>query len=167
MNQSDAPQCYFITSKLNGFVLGVNDNSDVVNQPRKYPPNLAQQWYLKENGGFMTIVSRLNGHVATIQGLVKGENVTASPDHNGDNQRWSFNLGAPTYITSAKNGSVFDVCENKQEPDTPIIAYRAKSYYWNCANQQFQFEKVRFLHMAGKKFKINIIQIPSTIIVPY
>lgn len=152
MSQSSDLQYYFICSHLNGFVLGIDKNNDIVNQPKRYPPIPAQQWYLQENGGFTTIFSKLNGQVATLPASADNVKITASPNQQSENQKWCFKLDAPTSIASAKTGLVFDVFERKQDPDTPIIAYRAKSS-WTNVNQQFQFEKVRSSYIISRLAK--------------
>ena len=122
MSQSSDPQYYFICSQLNGFVLGVSKNNDIVNQPKRYPPNPAQQWYLQENGGFTAILNKLNGHMVTLP--VPGErdnNITTFPNQHSANQQWRFKLDAPTFIASAKTGFVFVMCVNVNKILTPQL----------------------------------------------
>ncbi|MGI9276261.1 MAG: RICIN domain-containing protein [Endozoicomonas sp.] len=92
---------YYITSKLNGYVLDVRGNNDgaatpIINYPTNEPASSNQIWTIVESDqeGWFYIISQLNGYVLDIEGADQkpGAHIINYPQNKptSDNQLWQF-----------------------------------------------------------------------------
>lgn len=138
---------YFITSKLNGYVLDITGASTasgtpIISYPRKTSGTDNQLWERvptgpKDSAGGQSlyfIKSKLNGNVLDIKGAstaAKTPIISYPQKATGtDNQVWELVFGAePGYffITSLLNSYVLDIEGASTAPKTAIISYPSKS----------------------------------------
>ena len=136
-----AKQYYFIRSKLNGYVLTADANSNnVVNSSRNNPPTSNQLWLIdyQVGGGCFHIISKLNGKVVDTPEGLQAARVILSDRYAGENQRWRRK---GLFIISDKNGDALNVCSKVQ--NAPIITWDKKNVFQASLNQEFDIEKVR------------------------
>lgn len=142
---------YFITSRMHGYVLDINEGNrspgaTVILYPKKTPsPSDNQLWRLEDAGhGYVYIVSKLNGLVLDIEGgrkdagtkLIMWHRKSGSHEQTA-NQKWKI-MG--DVIVSAMHGMVFDIYQGKHDPCTPLIVWPNKQH--DNRNQQWSFERV-------------------------
>lgn len=137
---------FFITSKLNGYVLDIEGantapKAHIISYPRKSSGTDNQLWERvptgpKDSDGGQNeyfIKSKLNGFVLDIEGnnpAPKTQIISYPQKSSGtDNQVWEIVFGAePDYffIVSKLNGYVLDIEGNNTAPKTSIISYPRK-----------------------------------------
>jgi hypothetical protein len=138
---------YFITSKLNGYVLDITGANTapvtpIISYPRKTSGTDNQLWERvptgpKDSSGGQSlyfIKSKLNGFVLDIKGASTAAStpIISYPQKTSgtDNQVWELVFGAePGYffITSQLNGNVLDIKGASTAPKAAIISYPRKS----------------------------------------
>lgn len=138
---------YFITSKLNGYVLDIEGantapSTPIISYPRKSSGTDNQLWELVPtgdkgpDGGYSHyfIKSKLNGNVLDIQGASTQPStpIISYPQKTSgtDNQTWQLNDADGKgyfFITSDLNGNVIDIEGNNTAPSTPVISYPRKT----------------------------------------
>jgi hypothetical protein len=134
---------YFITSKLNGYVLDVQGANTkaatpIINYPQKTSGTDNQLWQRiptgpKDKAGGQSqyyLQSKLNNFVLDVSG---GKTTAATPIINypinspaSNNQIWQIvesSIDGYFYIVSLLNGYVLDVNGANKSPSTPIINY--------------------------------------------
>jgi hypothetical protein len=141
------PDYYFITSKLNGYVLDIKGASTaaktpIISYPKKSSGTDNQLWERvptgpKDSAGGQSqyyIKSKLNGNVLDIEGGNPNPKVAIisypinSPASN--NQIWQIvesSIEGYFYIASLLNDYVLDITGASTEPVTQIISYPKKS----------------------------------------
>lgn len=81
---------YVIKNKKSGLVLGVDKNGNVVQGKNK--GSAEQQWDIKKNGNYYTIVNRGSGQSLDLSNASKeqGARIIAWAVNGNDNQLWSI-----------------------------------------------------------------------------
>ncbi|WDE00963.1 RICIN domain-containing protein [Thalassomonas actiniarum] len=162
---------YFITSKLNNYVLDIKGASTepatpIINYPQKSSGTDNQLWTREPTGpkdpaggqSQYFIKSKLNGNVLDISGnnTAPVTQIISYPQKSSgtDNQVWKIvesSIEGYFYIVSLLNDYVLDVKGNSTAAATPIISYPQKTPAGD--NQLWKF--VDSEHASGKKSGIS------------
>lgn len=131
--------CYYIQSKLNGYVIDVlgglaEPGVELGAWPKKDTDNQLWHLYLDPAGsGYSFVSSALNSYVVDIMGASTqaGALLDAYPAKSTgtDNQLWRFvpQAGGWGFIESKLNGNVIDIAQASTQPGTPLISYLKKA----------------------------------------
>ena len=169
---------YFITSKLNGYVLDIEGNNTapatpIINYPRKSTGTDNQLWLREPTGpkdpsggqSQYFIKSKLNNYVLDITGNspTPRTQIISYPQKtsNTNNQVWQIiesSVEGYFYIVSLLNGYVLDVKGGSSAARTPIISFPQNSP--TSDNQLWKFvdsgsSSGKKSGMSGKKSGIS------------
>jgi hypothetical protein len=135
LNQQAAPTCYWIESKLTGFVLDINggnpaQGTPLIVWPKNTPTSANQLWFTNADG---TLRSKLNQYVIDIPGADKAQgkqmivwplNTPLSP-----NQQWDLVAQGNGYVVirSRLQGYLLDVNGGNKAQGTAVIDWPANN----------------------------------------
>lgn len=123
------PTCYWIESKLTGFVLDIDQGNPtqgtkLIVWPKNSPPSANQLWFVNGDG---TVASKLNGFVVDIPGAnqAQGQQLVVWPRNApvSPNQQWELVDQGNGYVAirSRLQGYVLDVHEANPAQGTAVI----------------------------------------------